>query len=620
MRDIYKKILYAVFFFAVALGSYFYFYVKAIPEPADPARNSVALVMEKEKSAYLKDEKPFSDLLKTLDSKQVAVLAITRDGEILVKTRTNQRFYVHSPLPTALLTDALTKARSSDVTVITLRATAVPQPGPSFGSTVMSAAKDALPLVLLVVLLMAMRGSSGMFGGAKAYSIVTDPGVRFKDVIGAEDAKEALGDVVAYLKDPKRFADIGARAPKGVLMEGPPGTGKTLLAKAVAGECGVTFISLNGASFTAPFVGLGVMRVKALFKEAAKRAPCVIFIDELDGVGNREGNGHGGAAETENSRIINTILTELDGFDARSGVVVIGATNYSARVDAAMTREGRFDRRCTLGLPNIAERQALFKLYAEALKLADDVDWSQLARRSAGLAPAAIAAVVNASAITAAKNERQIVSHSDLFSALERQQMGAPTTSMQRAMSDELRRRVAIHEAGHALVGWKTGMGTLDGVTIVPRSRALGVTLLTQEEDTMLHTHSDLRARMATYLAGRGAELLVLGEASTGAANDLERASQIALMMVAETGLAGEFGPFSFKALGREAEALTLNKTLPCAVRLLQEMEVYTMGMLRHDKSALMALADALMEQETLTGDEALAILSANSCEASAPE
>jgi len=606
----YKKVLVTVAVVGLMLAAYFSPGLFSSGPEFTPARNSMAVLVEKEQRQYLEHERPFSELLSALAADKVALMAVTTDGELLVRMRNNDRFYVHAPAPAGLLTDTLTKAKDRNVTVVTLRTASVPRPANLWGDAV-GVMRDLLPVALLVMLLIMARGSLGILGGAKPYSIVKDPGDRFDDVIGAEDAKQALSDVVRYLKDPERFAEIGARAPKGVLLEGPPGTGKTLLARAVAGECGVTFISLNGASFSASFVGVGIGRVKALFREAAKHAPCVVFIDELDGVGNRDGNGSGGAAETENSRIINTLLTELDGFDTRSGIVVIGATNYASRLDAALTREGRFDRHCALGMPNISERAELFALYAKKVKMADGIDWQRLARRSAGLAPSAIAAVVNFAAIIAAQEDRDAVTDADLSTALERQQMGSPTASLQRAMSESLRRRVAIHEAGHALVGWKTGMGTLDGVTIVPRSRALGVTLLTQEGEDMLFTGSELRARISTFLAGRAAELLVLGEASTGASNDLERASAIALSMVSETALAGDFGPFSFKALGREAETLTRGEALPQAVALLREIEGETDAMLAENRGALEALANALLERETLTGEEALAVLQA---------
>lgn len=611
MKDIlkkYKKVLITLAVMALLLAAFLGPGLLSNGPQFTPARNSVAVLVEKEQRTYLRQERPFSELLAALNDNKVALVAVTLDGELLVRLRTSERFYVHAPAPAGLLTDTLTKAKDRNVTVVTLRTASMPRPANVLGD-ILDMARELLPLILLVLLLFMARSSLGILGGAKPFSIVEDPGVRFDDVVGAEDAKEALADVVDYLKNPKRFAEIGARAPKGVLLEGPPGTGKTLLAKAVAGECGVTFISLTGASFSASFVGVGVARVKQLFREAAKHAPCVVFIDELDGVGNRDGNGSGGAAETENSRIINTILTELDGFSTQAGIVVIGATNYAARLDAALTREGRFDRRCTLGLPNIGEREALFALYAKKVKIADAIDWRRLARRSAGLAPSAIAAVVNFAAFIAAQAGRDAVADADLMTALERQQMGAPTTSLQCAMTDSLRRRVAIHEAGHALVGWKTGMGTLDGVTIVPRSRALGVTLLTQETEDVLFTGSELRARIATFLAGRAAELLVLGEASTGASNDLERASSIALSMVAETALAGQYGPFSFKALGRESETLTRGEALPQAVALLREIEAETDALLAANRGALDALTAALLERETLTGEEALAVL-----------
>lgn len=578
-----------------------------LPDDA-PGRDTVAMLVEEEKASYLKQERPYSSLLSALAKDDVSVLAIATDGELLVRTRSNDRYYVHAPAPTGLLTDALAKARGNNALVVTLRVASV-KPPVDFASGLADGSRALVQLLLVGFLIAMLRGSLGVLGGSKPFELVEDPGVRFGDVIGAEDAKDALKEVVAYLKAPERFAKMGARAPRGVLMEGPPGSGKTLLAKAVAGECGVPFLVLNGSSFTSTFVGVGVARVKKVFKEAAKHAPCVVFIDEIDGLGTREGSGHGGAVETENRRIINAILTELDGFDARAGIVVIGATNYGAHLDAGLTREGRFDRKCSLGLPNVKERQAIFELHAGKIPVATDVDWARLARLSAGMAPSAISTVVNFAAFDAAQDGREEVTQEDLQRALERQQLGTPAHGLTRAMSPEVRQRVAVHEAGHALIGWKTGMGTLDGVTIIPRSRALGVTLLTQEHDDLLLTEKELRSRIATLLAGREAERLVLGSVSTGATNDLERASHLALAMVSEAGMAGPFGPFSFKALGQQSETLARSKAMAAAVDLLKEEELVVSQSLAEHRLALDALTQALLNQETLTGDEARAIL-----------
>jgi cell division protease FtsH len=603
-----KKILLVLLVGALVLMGVLFGARQSLPEK-DTSRNEVALQMERTLKEYLKVEKPYSDLLQALKRNQVDTLGITMDGELLVREKDQNRYYVHMPAPQGLLTDALTKIAPNEVVIVSLRAVAVARnKGPA--AVVLDGVKDLLPLVIIVFLVLAARGMAGGMGKDATYNRIDKTDVRFDDIIGAEDAKEALQDVVAYLKDPELFARIGARAPKGVLMEGPPGTGKTLLAKAVAGECSVPFYSLNGASFSSPFVGMGIMKVRKLFKEAAAHAPCIVFIDELDGIGNRDSGGRGDAASTENSRIINTILTELDGFEAQTGVVVIGATNYASRVDAALTREGRFDRKCLLGLPSIEERQKLFALYAKKINVSDNVDWTRLSRLSAGLAPSAISAVVNAAALAAAQRGSEEVTAPDLATALERQQMGAPTASIARGMSESLKRRIATHEAGHAVIGDATGMGTLDGVTIVPRSRALGVTLLTQDQDSLLFTGTELRAQICTLLAGRAAEKLMLGEASTGAANDLDRASRLALHMVADTGLAGRFGAFSFKALGPESETLTRAEALPDAVKLLEELEAETDRILVDNQEALAALTEALLDRETLTGEEAKAIIS----------
>lgn len=606
----YKKAIITVIVMSLMVLAYLgYSQYTAEPE-VKPARNSIAVLVEKEKDAYLKDERPFSDLISALSENKVSLMAVTTDGELLVRLRAGARFYVHAPAPAGLLTDTLTKAKDRNVTVVSLRTASVAPPANTY-ETVVSYARDIGTILFLVILFILVRSQMSGLGGTKNFDIITDSKTKFDDVIGADDAKQALADVVQYLKNPEQFAAIGARAPKGVLMEGPPGTGKTLLAKALAGECGVPFISLDGSSFTSPFVGIGVARVRDLFKTAAKHAPCVVFIDEFDGLGTRENSGGAAGHPTalENSRIINSILTELDGFNTSAGIVVIGATNYASRLDPALLREGRFDRRCTLGMPNVTERAQLFELYSKTVKTAKDIDWKRLSRRSAGLAPSAIAAIVNFGAFIAAQDKREEVTEADLWVALERQQMGSPTASLQNSMTEALRQRVAIHEAGHALVGWKTGMGTLDGVTIVPRARALGVTLLTQEKENLLHTGSELRARIATLLAGRSAELLVLGESSTGASDDLERASSIALAMVSETGLAGPYGPFSFKALGHDSEVFTKGKVMDAAIDLMKELEEATNTILTENRGVLDALTAALLDRETLTGEEARAIL-----------
>ena len=309
-------------------------------------------------------------------------------------------------------------------------------------------------------------------------------------------------------------------AAKGIVLEGDSGAGKTLLARAVAGEAGVPFIALAGSDFSDMFLGVGVRRVKKLFELARRQAPCVVFIDEIDGLGRR--SGAASAAETENNRIINTLLVELDGFSPTSGIVVMGATNNVGNLDPAMIRPGRFDRICNLALPSVDEREALFSLYASRLRTDGDTDFRPLARLAAGLSPAAIANAVNAAALLAAKEDATAVRSEHFERVLEQQLMGGGSAAGQAAMNLAERRRIAVHEAGHALVAKLLGVGIVEKVSILKRGRALGVTLVTEDRDVTLQSEDEVRARMKMLLGGRAAEALVLGSVSTGAANDLQ--------------------------------------------------------------------------------------------------
>src|SRR4051794_33029204 len=370
-----------------------------------------------------------------------------------------------------------------------------------------------IPVALLLLIGFQVRT---MQGTSARFAPVSKPTLRFDDVIGVREAKRELPDLAGALMDRTSYDKLGAKPPRGGPLSGPPGTGKTLLAKALAGETGASFIAIDGSAFTDKFVGMGVHRVRSLFRTARKSAPCVVFIDEIDGVGRRSAGDE--AVSQENNRIINALLTELDGFSSNESVVVLAATNHPENVDAALLREGRFDRKCNLSLPPLKDRKELFELYAKEVTLGD-VDFDVIARRTSGMAPATIASVVNTAARIAARQSAASVTHSHFLEAISLQQLGSPSPEMK--MGDAERERTAYHEAGHAIIGRVVGAGRVEKVTIMPHSNALGVTVLTPEEDRYLHTERELEARIEMMLGGRAAELVVYGVASTGASNDL---------------------------------------------------------------------------------------------------
>jgi len=450
-----------------------------------------------------------------------------------------------------------------------------------------------LILGLLVFMMNPMR--SGLFKTARR------PQTRFGDVIGVEEAKEALEDIVAYLKDPAKFSELGAAPPKGVVLEGHAGSGKTLLARAVAGEAGVPFIALAGGDFSDMFLGVGVRRVKKLFALARRQAPCVVFIDEIDGLGKR--SGAGSAAETENNRIINTLLVELDGFSANSGIVVLGATNNLANLDPALIRPGRFDRTCNLGLPSVDEREALFALYAGRLRTDGNTDFRPLARLATGLSPASIANAVNAAALLAAKEAAASVTQDHFQRVLEQQLMGGPAAVGQSVMNPPERHRIAVHEAGHAIAAKVLGLGVVEKVSILKRGRALGVTLVTDDEDVILQSEAQWRARMIMLLGGRSAEARLLGSISTGAANDLERVSNMAYRMVTEFGFSKTIGPFSYAGLPERERRLTdYPEVIAEAREIVKDIERECDALLQANQDALERLTAALLDAETVSG------------------
>jgi cell division protease FtsH len=456
---------------------------------------------------------------------------------------------------------------------------------------------------------------------AKIYA-QSEIGVTFNDVAGVDEAKEELQEVVEFLKTPKKFQNLGGRIPKGVLLVGPPGTGKTLLAKAVAGEAGVPFFSVSGSEFVEMFVGLGAARVRDLFAQAQEKAPCIIFVDELDALGKARGaNPLGGHDEREQT--LNQLLVEMDGFDSRKGVIIMAATNRPEILDPALLRPGRFDRQVLVDRPDINGREAILRVHAKGVKLAPDVDLRVLAGRTAGFVGADLANLINEAALLAARRNKTQVEMADLEEAVDRVVAGLEKKA--RVMSPKERERVAYHEAGHALVASSVpSADPVHKISIIPRGiAALGYTLQLPTEDRYLLTRSELLDRLAVLLGGRTAEALTFGEVSTGAQNDLQRAADIARRMVKEYGMSPRLGALAFEPERRplylsagdglsggkpysEETAREIDEEIK---RIVDEMDSRVRDILTKRDGDLKAIAQRLLDKEVLEGDELQALL-----------
>jgi cell division protease FtsH len=424
------------------------------------------------------------------------------------------------------------------------------------------------------------------------------PKTRFDDVIGADEAKKALRRVAAFMKDPKQYAAVGAKAPRGVLLDGPPGTGKTLLAKALAGECGASFISVDGSYFSSMFYGAGIGKVKELFKKAREAAPCIVFIDEIDGIGRRSSGkeGAGGGGEQEQNRIINRLLVEMDGFSSLENVVIVGATNHIDNIDEAMRRPGRFDLIVRTAMPTVPERQELFGLYLGQIKAATGMDLPSIARTAAGMSPADIANCVNRAAAYAAEAGEAQVSEERVYQSLETHQLGGEVTNTKDIITPETLRRIAFHESGHALVAHVLEAGSVERVSIEPRGPALGVTYVTRTHEEPLYGERELRSRLAMMLAGREAELIAFGNTSSGAADDLKRASELATNMIGSMGFGKTFGLLSMAGVPKELIGPDVQKSLLDEARaLLESAQAECRSVLEDKRDRLNALTEMLL-------------------------
>jgi cell division protease FtsH len=479
-----------------------------------------------------------------------------------------------------------------------------------------------LPIVLIVAFwLFIMRqmqagGSAALkFGRSKAKVILEDrPRVTFRDVAGADEAKQELEEIIEFLKDPKKFQRLGGRIPKGALLLGPPGTGKTLLAKAVAGEAGVPFFSMSGSDFVEMFVGVGASRVRDLFDQGKKNAPCIIFIDEIDAVGRQRGAGLGGGHD-EREQTLNQLLVEMDGFDSNEGVILLAATNRPDVLDPALLRPGRFDRQIVIDRPDVRGREGILRVHTRGIPLADDVDLKVLARATPGLAGADLANLVNEAALLAARRNKKKVMMEDFEEAKDKVMMGTERRSL--IISDEEKRTTSYHEAGHTLIArLQPGSDPIHKVTIIPRGRALGLTHLLPIDERYTRTRDYLLMTLTTLMGGRAAEELVFNQITNGAANDIDTATEIARKMVCEWGMSERLGPIS---LGKKEELIFLGREISqqknysekTAVSIDEEIRAIVEGaherakkLLLENMDKLRDLASALLEREILDSEE----------------
>jgi cell division protease FtsH len=553
----------------------------------------------------------YSKFLSEVESGDVRTASVNPGGGITGTLKNGDNYT--SQIPTAVTDTQLAptlKSHNVDVT------------GVGQGSALLADLLSFVPLLLLVAFFIwmgrrtARQLSGGImgFGGSRAKVYDEDrPTTRFSDIAGYEGAKREVSEVVDFLSHPERYARAGAMGPRGVLMVGPPGTGKTLMARAVAGEAGVPFLALTGSSFVELFVGVGASRVRDLFADARKRAPSIVFIDEIDAIGQRRGGSI--VSNDEREQTLNQLLAEMDGFDPSTGVVVMAATNRPEVLDPALLRPGRFDREVEIPLPNQAERAAILKVHAAGKHLAPDIDFEAVARATPGFSGADLANLINEAAIVAVRAERDVIFARDIDEARDRVLLGRRDAS--NALLPDEKHSVAVHESGHALVAhYSEHADPVAKVTILPAGRALGVTEQLPIDERHLYPESYLLDSLAVRLGGRASENLVIGEASTGAANDLSSATQLAVKMVTEWGLSPVLGPIGYASdspgylsgpqLGQERPyAEGTQQVIDQEVgRLLSEAEERAQRLLSDHRAALDAVIAALLEKETISGDE----------------
>ena len=565
----------------------------------------------------------YSDFLAMVDKGQVEQVALEKETEQIVFIATdengNKGYFKTGVWPDDTLSDRLNEAGvkfSAEIPTQT-------SPLLSFILT------WVLPIILFVVIgevlsrhmMKKMGGISGnamSFGKADAKVYVeAQTGKTFADVAGQDEAKDALLEVVDFLHNPDKYASIGAKLPKGVLLVGPPGTGKTLLAKAVAGEAKVPFFSISGSEFVEMFVGMGAAKVRDLFKQANEKAPCIVFIDEIDTIGKkRDGGGLGGNDEREQT--LNQLLSEMDGFDGQKGVVILAATNRPESLDPALLRPGRFDRRVPVELPDLQGREAILKVHARGIRVEGGVDWNAIARATSGASGAELANIVNEAALRAVRMNRSAVNQSDLEESVETVIAGYQRKSA--VISPAEKKIVAYHEIGHALVAAKqSSSAPVTKITIVPRtSGALGYTMQVDEGERFLMSREEVENKIATLTGGRSAEELIFGSITTGAANDIEQATKLARAMVSRYGMSEQFDMVALETVTNQylggdtslaCSAETASRIDEEVVRTVKTAHEKALGILRENQEKLHELAQFLLEKETITGEEFMEVL-----------
>ena len=487
-----------------------------------------------------------------------------------------------------------------------------------------------LPMVVFVVLgqFMSQKLMDRAGGGAGAMSfnmgksnakvyVKSSDGIKFSDVAGEDEAKENLTEIVDYLHNPDKYREIGASMPKGILLVGPPGTGKTMLAKAVAGEANVPFFSMSGSEFVEMFVGMGASKVRDLFKQAKEKAPCIVFIDEIDAIGQKRNTG-GMGGNDEREQTLNQLLTEMDGFEGNTGVIILAATNRPESLDPALTRPGRFDRRVPVELPDLKGREEILKVHAKKIKVSDDVDFSKIARMASGASGAELANIVNEAALRAVRDNRKFATQSDMEESIEVVIAGYQKKNA--ILTDHEKLVVAYHEIGHALVAAKqTNSAPVQKITIIPRtSGALGYTMQVEEGNHYLMTKEELETKIATYTGGRAAEEVIFGSVTTGASNDIEQATKLARAMIARYGMSEDFGMVALETvsnqyLGGDASLACSAETQTAVDRqviaLVKEQHDKAVKILEENREKLVELSEYLYQKETITGEEFMDIL-----------
>ena len=565
----------------------------------------------------------YSDFLKMVDSGKVTEVALEQDSEQIVFIAKNEdgkeAIYKTGTFPDDGLRERLENAN------VTFEATIPTQDSPLLNFIISWVLPIAIFSAIGQLILRRLQKQGGAaagnfmsFGKSNAKIVAEDQtGVTFADVAGQDEAKDALIEIVDFLHEPEKYSKIGAKLPKGALLVGPPGTGKTLLAKAVAGEAKVPFFSISGSEFVEMFVGMGAAKVRDLFKQANEKAPCIVFIDEIDTIGKKRDNG-GMGGNDEREQTLNQLLTEMDGFDGRKGVVILAATNRPESLDPALLRPGRFDRRIPVQLPDLNGRIAILKVHAKDVQLESGIDFGAVARATSGASGAELANIINEAALRAVRQGRAAVSQADLEESVETVIAGYQRKNA--VMSEEERRIVSYHEIGHALVAAKqSNSAPVTKITIIPRtSGALGYTMQVDEGEHFLMSQDELENKIATYTGGQAAEKLIFGRITTGASNDIEQATKLARGMVSRYGMSEEFGMVALEAVNNPY--LGQDSTLTCAqataekidqqvVKIVKAAREKADRILKENEGKLHELAAFLLERETITGEEFMEIL-----------